>query len=173
MEEFQDLSPTVQKAHRYGLATVDMEEAMHYLTAYEQLEIKDSQNGNSEWFDARKGLLCAAIVAYCRPFKKSRSAGFADKRLIADDLVAVRERQTLHTLMESKRDSFIAHADWKARSAEILDATPSSVSWRFPQPNVWEGFEVKAFRRLVEAVYGECLDTALLLAQGTPQSRLA
>jgi hypothetical protein len=165
MHETNDLSELEKKALRYGLATVDMEEAMSYLTAYEQLEIKDREHGNSMWYDARKGLLCAAIVAYCRPFKKSRSHGFADSHLKDTELETIRENTNMHALLQTKRDTFIAHADWTARSAEILSTTRSSASWKFPQPDVWEDLVVNEFNKHVISVYQECLQTAMKLAQ--------
>ncbi len=154
-----------QKAHRYGLTTIDMQEVLAYLDAYDQLQILQEANDNSEWFDASKGLLCAAIVAYCRPFTKNFSDGFADRRLDATELQEVSERQALHNLLIEKRDTFIAHADWSARSAEILEVKERMVSWRFPQPDVWRGVDMKEFRRLIEGVMRECMDQGLKLAQ--------
>lgn len=169
MEE--PLTKTRQQAHRVGLASIDIREAMSYLTAYEQLAMIQEDEGTNEWFDACKGLLCAAIVAYCRPFKKSNSAGYADRRLEAEEFEVVKEGRQLHQLLETKRDTFIAHADWSARSAKILDAGPGSVSWQFPQPDVWEGLDVKEFRRLMESLYQECLTKGVELGQAAEQEK--
>lgn len=165
------LTKVRQQAHRVGLASIDMHEALAYLTAYEQLDMLQVNEGTSEWFDACKGLLCAAIVAYCRAFKKSNSEGYADRRLKAEAFEAVKERQVLHDLLATKRDTFIAHADWSARSARILDAVPGSVSWQFPQPNVWEGLDLKEFRLLMESLYQECLDKGVELARVAEQEK--
>lgn len=164
---------TRQQAHRVGLASIDMHEALDYLTAYEQLNMLQLNEGTSEWFDACKGLLCAAIVTYCRPFSGNNSAGFATARLSAVGLASVEERRTLHDLLIVKRNTFIAHADWSARSARILDAVPGSVSWQFPQPNVWEGLDVKEFRCLMESLYQECLDKGVELARVAEQEKAA
>ena len=164
---------TRQKAHRVGLASIDIDEALGYLTAYEQLAMLQEKDGNSVWFDACKGLLCAAIVTYCRPFSENKSAGFAAERLRAKELAAVKERRALHDLLIVKRNTFIAHADWSARSATILNAVPGSVSWQFPQPNVWEGLDVKEFRRLMEDLHQECLDKGVELARLAEQEKAA
>lgn len=162
-----------QQAHRVGLASVDMLEALSYLTAYEQLAMLQEDDGKSVWFDACKGLLCAAIVTYCRRFSENKSAGFASERLRAKELEAVNERRALHDLLIVKRNTIIAHADWSARSATILNAVPGSVSWQFPQPNVWEGLDVKELRRLMESLYQECLNKGGELARVAEQEKAA
>lgn len=155
---------TRQLAHRIGLASIDMQEALSYLTAYDQLVMLQDNKNTSEWYDACKGLLCAAIVCYCRPFSENKSAGFAAERLRVRDLASVKERRPLHELLIIKRNTFIAHADWSARSAKILDASPGSASWQFPEPNVWENLNVNDFRRLVESLHHECLKKGVELA---------
>ena len=164
----QPLPKSMQKAHRYNLATLDMEEVIIYLDAYDQLELAQRDN-TSEWFYACQGLLCAAIVAYCRPFSENRSKGFADERLQARILQSVKERRPLHNLLVEKRNTIIAHADWKARSTQILQVEQRMVSWRSSRPNVWEGIDLKEFRRLAEGVFRECMDEGLNLAQAAKQ----
>jgi len=168
MNEASKLSSAAKKAHRLGLATIDMQEVIDYLIAYDQLFIEQRKETN-EWFYACKGLLCAAIVAYCRPFGGNKSKGFADDRLDPDDLLSVSDRESLHKLLIEKRNTFIAHSDWSARSAQILQAEESMVSWRFPQPNVWEGLDVEEFRKLASDVLRECMDRGLELANAARQ----
>lgn len=163
---------TRQKAHRYGLASVDMEEALRYLEAYESLEAMDESEGNSVWFHARKGLLCAAIVAYYRPFKTSYTTGYADPRIMPGDLPRLQKHLALHELVATKRDKFIAHAEWPARSAKILNAGPGFSSWQFPQPNLWENLDVKEFRQMIEDVFKDCFDIGDELAALAHQENL-
>ena len=75
----------------------------------------------------------------------------------------------MHDLLIVKRNTFIAHADWSARSARILSAVPGAVSWQFPQPDVWEGLDVKEFRHLIESLFSECLDKGAELAKAAEQ----
>jgi len=165
------LTKTRQQAHRVGLASIDMDEALRYLAAYEQLETLLEKEDTREWFDAGKGVLCAAIVTYCRPFSANKSEGFASERLRARDFASVKERRALHDLLIHKRNTFIAHADWSARSAQIVSAVPGQASWKFPQPNLWEGFDVKEFRHLVESLFKECLDKGDELAVAAEQEK--
>ena len=169
MEE--PITKALQQAHRVGLALIDIREAMSYLTAYEQLAMIQEDEGTNEWFDACKGLLCAAIVPYCRPFSDNKSMGFAAARLSARQLASLKEHRSLHDLLLVKRNNFIAHADWSARSAKILAAAEGSVTWQFPQPNVWEGLDVKEFRRLMESLYQECLAKGVELGQAAEQEK--
>lgn len=163
------LTKTRQQAHRVGLASVDMKEAQSYLTAYEQLVMLQNEDSPDWYDDACKGLLCAAIVAYCRPFTENKSIGFAAERLRAKEFASVKECRALHDLLILKRNTFIAHADWSARSATILSAVPGTVSWHFPQPNVWEGLDVREFHHLIESLFGECLDKGIELAKAAEQ----
>jgi hypothetical protein len=164
---------TRQQAHRVGLASIDMTEARSYLTAYEQLAMLQENDDTGDWYDACKGLLCAAIVTYCRPFSDNKSIGFAAQRLRAKEFASVKELRALHDLLILKRNTFIAHADWSARSATILNAVPGAVSWQFPQPNVWEGLDVKEFRHLIESLFNECLDKGVELAKAAEQEEAA
>ena len=157
------LSNDHQQANRHGLAAVDMQEAMAYLDALYELEEIDTDNNNSRWFYARRGLLSAAIVAYCRPFLDNESRGYATARLNLK-FEAIRARRALHDLLMEKRHTIIAHADWSARPARIVEAKATCVSWQFPEPNVWEGLDLAEFRLLASGVYGECLTKARKLA---------
>lgn len=153
------------QAHRYGLASVDMREAIQYLNCYDQIRFIYDKDDDPQWAVACRGLLSAAIVAYCRPFSENKSEGFAVQRLAAKRLTAVQERRALHDLLIEKRNTFIAHADWTARHAQITEVKPFSVTWDFPQPNVWEGLDVGEFRHLAGGVSRECLRKGMALAQ--------
>lgn len=64
-----------QTANRLFLAFKDMQDAMRYLDAYAELQQMQREQGDSFFFDHCEAILSAAIVAYCRPFKHSRSKG--------------------------------------------------------------------------------------------------
>lgn len=166
------LSPDRQTANRLFLAFRDMQDAMRYLDAYAELYQMQRDRGNSVFFDHCEAILSAAIVAYCRPFKKSRSQGQAAPKLAADSLDAVRQQQVLHTLLETKRDSFIAHADWEARPTAFLRIDGDAVLRQSPMPSVHKGLDIEDFRELVKNVGYECRRKAFVLdfAHGTGQS---
>jgi hypothetical protein len=128
-------------ANRLVLAYKDMQDAMRYLDVHDDLAERQSRQGNSEFFDHCEAILIAAIVAYCRPFKKSNSDGFADRRLIGEALAAVRENEAVHNLVLAKRDTFIAHSDWAERNTEVVRLDEGSVLRRSPIPSVHEGLD--------------------------------
>jgi hypothetical protein len=82
-------------------------------------------------------------------------------KLPISQLKAVRLRRSLHDLLLEKRNTFIAHADWSARSAElaVVDAVTFGVT--FTQPNVWDGIDITAFQILTGGVRMECIGKAL------------
>lgn len=144
-----------QLANRYALASVDMEEAIAYLDCYQRLSPFGSE---FLWENSRSALLSAAIVAYCRPFKRNNSAEYAIPKLRSDLLISsVRERQVLHDLLIGKRDAFIAHADWTARSVEIAVNENGTLQVDFSKPNLLEGLDVKEFQVLADEVRQDCV----------------
>lgn len=140
-----------QTANRLFLATLDMREVLRYLDAYADL----NQNPDHYHYHC-EAILSAAIVAYCRPFKHSRSKGKAAPKVDADELDAVRQQQTLHKLLEAKRDTFIAHADWEARNTELVAIQGNQAMRKIPVPDVRKGLDVEEFRRLAQNVSQEC-----------------
>lgn len=149
-------TPDQQAANRLFLAFNDMREAMRYLDAYAELAEMQRERGDSFFFDHCEAILSAAIVAYCRPFKKSRSQGQAAPKLTTESLDAIREHQELHALLETKRDTFIAHADWGARSTTFIRIDGNAVLRQSPMPSVHKGLNIEDFRELVKAVGYEC-----------------
>mgnify|MGYP001627177033 CR=1 FL=1 len=89
-------------------------------------------------------------------------------QLGAEFLSAVRQQPALHTLLETKRDTFIAHADWDARSTAFLRIDGDAVLRQSPMPNVRKGLDLDEFRKLATAVAQECRRKAFDLdfAQG-------
>jgi hypothetical protein len=72
----------LKKANRYHLTMVDMQEAKRFLDACLELEKSFQDEVHEVAIDA---LVIAAIVSYCRPFKKSYSDGFAESRVKIED----------------------------------------------------------------------------------------
>ena len=165
-------TPNQQTANRMFLAFKDMQEAMRYLDAYAELDQMQRERGDSFFFDHCEGLLSAAIVAYCRPFKRSRSKGQAAPKLAAESLEAVQQQPVLHALVETKRDTFIAHADWEARPTVFLRIDGDAVLRQSPMPSVHKGLNIEDFRALVKNVGYECRRRAFELdfAHGTGQA---
>jgi hypothetical protein len=154
------LSKEQQNANRYVLAVNDMDEVIEHLECYHQISVLHDADGHSRWALACRALLSAAIIAYCRPFTDSKSQGFATPKLPISQLKAVRLRRNLHDLLIEKRNTFIAHADWSARSAELEVVDPLTLSVAFTQPNVWDGFNLKEFQILAGGVRMECIGKA-------------
>lgn len=159
------LSRDQQLAYRYALASKDMEEAIDYLDSYAHLSKLHEVDDNPQWAKACHGLLCAAIVAYCRPFLDSRSEGFATKKLPITQIQAIKGQKALHQLLIEKRNTFIAHADWSARSVQLTQVSQSTTTWDFAHPLVWDGLDVGQVRPLVEAVRRDCIRKAMAKAQ--------
>ena len=129
---------------------------MRYLDAYAELEQMQRKQGDSFFFDHCEAILSAAIVAYCRPFRHSRSKGQAVPKLATDSLDALQQQPSLHALLETKRDTFIAHADWEARSTAFVRIDGYAILRQSPMPSVHTGLNIKDFRELVKNVGYEC-----------------
>jgi hypothetical protein len=156
-ESNTSLSNDHQLANRYALATVDMEEVIGYLDCYDQISRLHDGDDESLWAKTCHGLLSAAIVAYCRPFSSNFSKGYAAAKLCATALASVKERRVLHDLLVEKRNTFIAHADWKARNVELAVPGPVSLHAAFSEPDIWRGMDVKEFRLLADGVRQDCI----------------
>ena len=127
------MTATLQASNRLHLAYKDMEDVKRYLEALSELADLQKSKGNSEYFDHCEAILIAAMVAYCRPFKWSRSVGHADKHLDVDSLVCLTDRPKLrkiHDLVEYRRDKAIAHGDWIKRSTEVLPYVDGTAIFR-------------------------------------------
>lgn len=154
------LSKEQQNANRFALAVNDMDEVIEHLECYHEISLLHDADGHSRWALACRALLSAAIVAYCRPFTDNKSDGFATPKLPISQLQAVRLRRNLHDLLIEKRNTFIAHADWSARSAELAAVDPITLSVAFTNPNVWDGVDVREFQILAGGVRMECINKA-------------
>jgi hypothetical protein len=153
-----------QLANRYFLAFKDMQDADRYLRACAQLQEKQAEHGGSIYADHCEGLLSAAIVAYCRPFLKSYSLPFAVRSIDPEQLSCLAGSTDLHQKLMEKRNTFIAHADWSARSTKVVAIEEDGAVLRqSPMPSIWQGIEVEAFGRLIAAVGVECRNHAYKL----------
>jgi hypothetical protein len=160
MEKNMVLSKERQNANRYALAVNDMDEVIEHLECYHEISLLHDADGHFRWVLACRALLSAAIVAYCRPFTDNKSQGFATPKLPISQLKAVRLRRKLHNLLIEKRNTFIAHADWSARSAELALMDSRTLNVAFTNPNVWDGVDVKEFQILAGGVRMECIGKA-------------
>jgi hypothetical protein len=148
--------PNPQIAHRLHLAFKDMQDAMRYLDAYTELARMQEERGDTFFADHCEAILCAAIIAYCRPFKKSQSKGQAAANIAESDLDAVSRQPDLHKLLLTKRDKFIAHADWEARSTAMVRIGDDAVLRYSTMPSVHKDLGIDEFRELVKNVGYEC-----------------
>lgn len=78
----------------------------------------------------------------------------------------------LHALLETKRDTFIAHADWEARPTAFVRIDGDAVLRQSPMPSVHKGLNIEDFRELVKNVGYECRRKAFELdfARGAGQA---
>ena len=146
-------------ANRLALAYKDMHDVLRYLRAYEELAALQASEGTSRYFDHCEGILVAAVVAYCRPFKRSNSEEKADRKLKVSDFTFMQESPELarlHLLLGERRDGAIAHGDWTYHSTELIHRQDPGVLRRFPIPQFVQGIDVALFKQLSEAVAHEC-----------------
>ncbi|MDM4767195.1 hypothetical protein [Pelomonas sp. SE-A7] len=135
-----------------------MDDVQRYLAAHMDLDHLQRQSGNSRYFDHCEAALVAAVVAYCRSFKRSESKGNATSKLQGTDLICIEsntEFEELHSLLLERRDTAIAHADWVQHNTELLSVEENSVFRRVSVPNLVQGIDVQKFMQLSEAIRQE------------------
>jgi hypothetical protein len=155
-----DVPADLQTANRLHLAHKDMEDAKRYLSAMQELLSIQAQRNSGEYYDHCEAIWVAAIVSYCRPFKASRSKGYADKCINPETLECLNDKAklALHELIETRRDKAIAHGDWDFRRTELLPAECDSAIFRkSPIPDLMSGIEPQAFWERAHQVSLECL----------------
>jgi hypothetical protein len=135
----------------WSLITGDLNEARQFLWTLKKVEGSDV-----DAVAKRKALTLAATVAYCRPFKSSRTAD--DKRKVwipeglVDDLPA--ELKTLHKKLETDRDQAWAHTDWEAHQPVV---TKVETGHEIRSNLAWFAFEpaqIDPFLKLIFEVEG-------------------
>jgi hypothetical protein len=153
-----------QLANRLHLALLDMQDARRYLDAYTELAIPGLDLSTELSRTLREALIVAAIVAYCRPFSRNQSPGRATRKLSIEDFWWINNdsaQRALHLLIITKRDKFVAHEDWEARSTEIVELTATGVKRTFSVPDVMEGLDPTEFSALAFAVEKDCFYQAM------------
>lgn len=155
------LSADTQLAHRHMLAVRDMQEVLAYLNTYRAIVPLLMDHNPEAIVETGRGMLTAAIVAYCRSFKRSETRGNATPRLDAADLQAVGIRRALHDLLLYKRDKFVAHGDWEERKVEVVISGETDIHVSQTEPEVWAGVDVGEFMILAQGIQYECLTKTL------------
>ena len=161
-----ELSNDHQRANRLHLAILDMQDARTYLDAYAELDTQGKGLRAELLQTLSETLIVAAIVAYCRPFSRNYSPGQATQKLKIGDfwwVINDPAKTALHRLMITKRDKFVAHADWEARSTEIVELTGTRVLRTFSDPDLMEGLDPVAFSTLALEVEKDCFYQAMAL----------
>ncbi|RYF37482.1 MAG: hypothetical protein EOO38_26205 [Cytophagaceae bacterium] len=161
-----ELSEDHQRANRLHLAMLDMQDARRYLDGYAALEPLQNELMPELFQTLCETAVIAAIVAYCRPFKRNASSGQAVKKLSLDDfhwIVNNEVQKALHVHIVAKRDQFVAHADWSARSTQVVELTATGVTRTFSDPDVMEALDVKDFAALAFAIEKDCFYQAMAL----------
>lgn len=151
------LSMDAQLTNRYALAVRDMQEVQQYLESYHSIKQLLNVDNQEVLKTACQGILSAAVVAYCRPFLDNRSKGFATRRVDESQLKSITIRRALHDLLIQKRNSFIAHADWSARKAEVIIGGTGDIHAAYTAPNLLAGLDLQEFLILAGSVFDECL----------------
>lgn len=163
------MTETLRLANRVFLTFKDMTYAWAYLEGHKALEDNYLDKNTLEYVDLDEAVLIAAIVTYCRPFKRSKSKDFATAVLDPKQIGLFEgkdELQTLHNRLLELRDQAIAHADWSHHSTEIMETTETSVLRRSPRPLLLGGLKATELRSLVAHVRDYCLKRAFDLDRG-------
>ena len=164
------MTETLRLANRVFLTFKDMTYASSYLEAHKALEENYLDKNTTEYVDLGEAVLIAAVVTYCRPFKRSRSREFADGLLDPNQIglfESKNELQALHDRLLELRDQAIAHADWTHHSTEVLETSEKSVLRRSPRPHLLGGLRAEELRPLVAHVLQFCRNKAFDLDRCT------
>ena len=154
------------QSNRLHRVCYDMDETVGYLEALSAVIAvpKDAQPAYQA--QIMQALLAAAIVAYARGFKNSRSDGNASPSVQFAEIFESPEQWSinLHQTLIAKRDQAVAHADWSQHSTRLVYVTPKGdVQRAGTMPDIWSGIRIETFERLVNAVKGAALEKALAL----------
>lgn len=161
-----ELSIEHKRANRLHLAIFDMQDARRYLEVYAELSKLPDGLPSGIGATVKESLIVASIVAYCRPFTNNTSAGQALCKLAIEEFWWVANNaaeKALHALVMTKRSKFVAHADWVARSTEIVSLTATGVQRTFSDPDVMDGLDPQEFHALAGAIEKECFYQAMAL----------
>jgi len=149
----EELPIELKALNRYFIAHKDLEEARRYLLAYIDL----MANSNPNYQDHCEAILKAVVVAYSKPFTESYGRGFATKLVQAEELESLKyEALKLHKDLLDRRNTAIAHSDWKVINSIIIDQEGTSQLRKTPIYQIQEKLDIKAFLDLINNVSKEC-----------------
>lgn len=154
------LNPEQRNANRFAITYKDMESVIRYLEAYDELFNKQQNSSNSRYFDHCEAILVAAIVFYCRCFKKSQSADNAINKLHDTDFSffsAQLELLDLHNQLLILRDKSIAHSDWEFHNTEHISTQCNTVLRRISIADYGSKIDIQMFRNLAEQIKRDCI----------------
>ena len=151
-----------------------MQDVKRYLQAARELWQLQANRGTSEYFDHCEAITVAALVVYCRPFKFSRTEGYADKLLDPEALELFIDRPDLgafHKLLIERRDRAVAHGDWEYHKTELVSRNyKDGVLRRSPVPNMTADIPPEKFSELAEYVGAKCFHRGFDLDRRQPLS---
>ncbi len=149
--------------NRVNISVRDFEEAHGYLAAYDSnLEVV-----------IQRALLTAAIVAYSRPFKKSRGGtdGQSTRSISSLFDASLDENQkSLHSKIIELRDQGVAHSDFDCKPTRRIPSAPKSVMmWSKSFDVLSHEIDIVSFRDLAWIRYHRCIERLSQL-QGSSSS---
>lgn len=130
-----------------------MQDVSRYLRAYKELEELEVERESGQFSSHREAILMAAIVAYCRSFKRSRSKGTADELVEPEEIGLFAGKESfgkLHEVLLNRRDKTVAHGDWDYHRTEVVEAKESSVLRTSQCRFYGQGILISEFERLVK-----------------------
>jgi hypothetical protein len=144
------------KLNRALISHEDIGEAQQYLRMLEQL---DSTS------DAvmRRALLTAAVVAYSRPFRKSRGGGKAAHYLPVDlDQWFTPAQLTMHQSVLELRDKAVAHSDYATKPASRIAGNLAGFSFLGTGFDLLQQqLDVAEWLRMCNQLVAHCFQSAL------------
>lgn len=115
------ISDKEKLANRLHRITLDMDEALKYLDAHQELTTLTPERQPASQPYLMKALMGMAIISYCRGFTKSRTQGHAIEILDFKSLNISSQPWAIdmHKVLMDKRSQAVAHSDWKHHSTKL------------------------------------------------------
>jgi hypothetical protein len=134
--------------HRLCISEDDTHEAYEYLCAIDESITKA----------VRQGLIVASIVAYSRPFLKSKGGEFStDQVSLKLERDLDNDEYALHQKVVDLRSGVVAHSDYRHRPVTRWKGVETGISASFtPMVQVLDGFECQDFKELAFKVMMLC-----------------
>ena len=152
----------MREANSFSLAVHQIQDASRYLDAF--IELLDAEvGGQQRYFDHCEAIFIAVVVAYARPFKKSKSNGRADKFLSPAQvgLDARPELAATHQQLMASRDELIAHSDWTHHRTQLTSVGETGVLRHTPRPKIVDRNLAMKLPELFEYVSQQCIKEAI------------